>query len=52
MSCLVGDLGNGFDYTRLNAAFRHLMDGAELVVLQKNRFWQEAEVCPWRQVRS
>ncbi|MDQ4062355.1 MAG: HAD hydrolase-like protein [Actinomycetota bacterium] len=43
MSCLVGDLGNGFDYTRLNAAFRHLMDGAELVALQKNRFWQEAD---------
>ncbi len=40
---LVGDLGRGFDYARLNAAFRHLMNGAELVALQRNRFWQEAD---------
>jgi HAD superfamily hydrolase (TIGR01458 family) len=40
---LVGDLGRGFDYTRLNAAFRCLVDGAGLVALQKNRFWQEAD---------
>jgi HAD superfamily hydrolase (TIGR01458 family) len=40
---LVGDLGYGFDYARLNAAFRHLMDGAELVALQRNRFWQETD---------
>ena len=40
---LVGDLGRGFDYARLNTAFRHLMDGAELIALQRNRFWQEAD---------
>jgi phospholysine phosphohistidine inorganic pyrophosphate phosphatase len=40
---LVGDLGDGFDYARLNAAFRHLMDGAGLVALQKNRFRQEVD---------
>ena len=40
---LVGDLGYGFDYVRLNAAFRYLVDGAELVALQKNRFWREAD---------
>jgi len=40
---LVGDLGRGFDYRRLNAAFRCLVDGAGLVALQKNRFWQEAD---------
>ena len=40
---LVGDLGRDFDYARLNAAFRHLMDGAQLVALQRNRFWQEAD---------
>jgi phospholysine phosphohistidine inorganic pyrophosphate phosphatase len=40
---LVGDLGEGFDYPRLNKAFRLLMDGAELVALQRNRFWQEAD---------
>jgi HAD superfamily hydrolase (TIGR01458 family) len=37
---LVGDLGEGFTYERLNPAFRHLMDGAELLALQKNRYWQ------------
>ena len=40
---LVGDLGRGFDYVRLNTAFRHLMDGAEFVALQRNRFGQEAD---------
>ena len=38
---LVGDLGEGFTYDRLNAAFRHLMDGAELIALQKNRYWRK-----------
>ena len=37
---VVGDLGSGFGYDVLNRAFRHLMDGAELVALQKNRFWR------------
>ena len=37
---LVGDLGEGFTYGRLDRAFRCLMDGAELVALQKNRYWQ------------
>jgi HAD superfamily hydrolase (TIGR01458 family) len=38
---LVGDLGEGFTYSRLDAAFRCLMEGAELVALQKNRYWQD-----------
>ncbi len=37
---LVGDLGQGFTYERLDAAFRSLMDGADLIALQKNRYWQ------------
>jgi HAD superfamily hydrolase (TIGR01458 family) len=37
---LVGDLGEGFTYARLDAAFRCLMEGAELVALQKNRYWR------------
>ena len=36
---LVGDLGEGFTYARLDAAFRCLMEGSELVALQKNRYW-------------
>jgi HAD superfamily hydrolase (TIGR01458 family) len=40
---LVGDLGEGFTYTRLNSAFRCLMDGAELTALQKNRYWRKED---------
>src|ERR671916_3536278 len=40
---LVGDLGEGFTYARLDAAFRCLMDGAELVALQKNRYWRTGD---------
>jgi HAD superfamily hydrolase (TIGR01458 family) len=37
---VVGDLGEGFDYQVLNHAFRELLDGAELLALQKNRYWR------------
>ncbi len=40
---LVGDLGEDFTYSRLNAAFRCLMGGAELVALQKNRYWEKED---------
>lgn len=40
---VLGDLGDGFTYAVLNAAFRRLMAGAELIALQKNRFWQTAD---------
>ena len=40
---LVGDLGEGFTYARLDAAFRCLMDGAKLVALQKNRYWRTGD---------
>jgi HAD superfamily hydrolase (TIGR01458 family) len=40
---LVGDLGENFTYGRLNAAFRLLADGAELLALQKNRYWRTQE---------
>lgn len=36
---LVGDLGAGFTFERLNAAFRSLRNGARLVAIHKNRFW-------------
>ena len=39
---LVGNLGEGFTYDRLDAAFRHLTSGAELIALSKNRYWQTA----------
>jgi HAD superfamily hydrolase (TIGR01458 family) len=40
---IVGDLGDRWDYEVLNRAFRRLMDGAELIALQKNRYWETAE---------
>jgi HAD superfamily hydrolase (TIGR01458 family) len=36
---VIGDLGADFGYDVLNRAFRQLIDGAELIALQKNRFW-------------
>jgi phospholysine phosphohistidine inorganic pyrophosphate phosphatase len=40
---IVGDLGDGWDYEILNRAFRQLMDGADLIALQKNRYWETSE---------
>jgi HAD superfamily hydrolase (TIGR01458 family) len=40
---VLGDLGNGFTAEVLNEAFRLLIDGAELVALQHNRFWRRAD---------
>lgn len=40
---IVGDLGETWDYEVLNRCFRQLMDGAELIALQKNRYWETAE---------
>jgi HAD superfamily hydrolase (TIGR01458 family) len=40
---ILGDLGNGFSEEVLNQAFRLLMDGAQLIALQHNRFWQRAD---------
>ncbi len=37
---VIGDLGRGFTPDVLNEAFRLVMGGAELVALQKNRFWR------------
>ncbi|HWW89293.1 MAG TPA: TIGR01458 family HAD-type hydrolase [Solirubrobacteraceae bacterium] len=40
---VLGDLGDGFTEEVLNGAFRLLMDGAELVALQHNRYWRRAD---------
>ena len=36
---IMGDLGEAFGFEILNHAFRQVMEGAELIALQKNRFW-------------
>jgi HAD superfamily hydrolase (TIGR01458 family) len=40
---IVGDLGDGWTYAALNRAFRLVMDGADLIALQRNRFWRRAD---------
>jgi HAD superfamily hydrolase (TIGR01458 family) len=40
---LLGDLGAGFTPEVLNSAFRDLMDGAQLLALQHNRYWRRAD---------
>jgi HAD superfamily hydrolase (TIGR01458 family) len=40
---LIGDIGEEFGYANLNATFRHLMDGADLLALQKNRYWRRED---------
>ena len=40
---ILGDLGSAFGFEILNTAFRLVMGGAELIALQKNRFWRTAD---------
>jgi HAD superfamily hydrolase (TIGR01458 family) len=40
---ILGDLGDGFTPEALNGAFRSLMDGAELIALQHNRYWRRQD---------
>jgi HAD superfamily hydrolase (TIGR01458 family) len=37
---LIGDLGDRWSHGLLNEAFRYVMDGAQLVALQRGRYWQ------------
>ena len=40
---IIGDAGDRITYTSLNTAFRHLMMGAELIALEKDRYWMAPE---------
>lgn len=40
---VVGDMGRDFRYGPLNEAFRALMDGAELVAVHRNRYWDSGD---------
>ncbi len=40
---ILGDLGDGFTPEVLNGVFRAMMDGAELVALQHNRYWRRGD---------
>jgi HAD superfamily hydrolase (TIGR01458 family) len=36
---IVGDAGEKFTYDNMNKAFCHLMNGADLIALEKDRYW-------------
>jgi HAD superfamily hydrolase (TIGR01458 family) len=36
---VIGDLGDAWDFAKLNRAFLHLMAGADLIALQRDRYW-------------
>jgi phospholysine phosphohistidine inorganic pyrophosphate phosphatase len=40
---VIGDLGEAWDFATLNRAFHSLMDGAELVALQRDRYWLKGD---------
>lgn len=40
---ILGDLGPRFTWDTMNRAFRQLMDGARLIVLQHNRYYQRID---------
>lgn len=40
---IVGDLGRGFTWDVMNGAFRSLLRGADLIALQRNRYWRQPE---------
>jgi len=40
---VVGDLGLDWTFAVMNRAFRFLMDGAELLAIQKNRYWHDED---------
>ncbi len=37
---VLGDMGEGLTFSRLNAAFRHILAGSEFVTLARNRYWR------------
>ncbi len=40
---IIGDLGDRWDYSLMQQAFRFLMDGAELIALSRDRYWMRGD---------
>lgn len=40
---VIGDAGPNFTFDRLNEALRLILDGAEILALEKDRYWMEPE---------
>ena len=42
---VLGDMGEGFTFNLINTLFNHILNGAELVAMHKNRFWVSSDGC-------
>lgn len=40
---VIGDAGDRFTYNQMNAAFRALISGAELIALERDRYWMDED---------
>jgi HAD superfamily hydrolase (TIGR01458 family) len=40
---VVGDAGNSFTFERLNQALRLILDGAEILALERDRYWMQTD---------
>lgn len=40
---IIGDAGDEFTYGSLNTAFRDLMNGSDLIALEKDRYWMDTD---------
>ncbi len=40
---IIGDAGDEFTYANLNGAFRDLVDGADLIALERDQYWMTSE---------
>jgi HAD superfamily hydrolase (TIGR01458 family) len=40
---VVGDIGDAWSYPMLNQVFNNLVNGAKLIAIHKNKFWQTAQ---------
>ena len=40
---VIGDAGDAFSYASLNRAFRMILGGAEMIALEKDRYWMAAD---------
>jgi Predicted sugar phosphatases of the HAD superfamily len=39
---VIGDAGSNFTYERLNRAFNHVLEGADIIALEMDRYWRDS----------
>ena len=40
---VIGDAGKDFTYERMNAAFNYILEGSDLIAMEKDRYWRSPE---------